>query len=268
MSIYLGIDVGTQSVKALCYDVEARQVAAVASSAVDLISDGDGTREQLAQWWWESLIDCLGQIDEGIRAAIAGISVSGQQHGFVPLAADGSVLGPVKLWCDTSTVAECEQITRDFGGDVARCISEVGNTILPGYTAPKIRWMKNNRHDLYQQLDTILLPHDYMNFLLTGERVMEWGDASGTGLLDIRSRQWHQGMLAAVDGERDLSACLPALVEPGSQVGQLQDKPAESLGLPAGGTVYAGGGDNMMAAIGTGNVANGRLTVNQYLHLD
>jgi len=137
------------------------------------------------------------------------------------------VLAPVKLWCDTATLAECAQITENFGG-AERCIAEVGNPILPGYTAPKIRWLKNHRPEPYAKLATILLPHDYLNFHLTGEPVMECGDASGTGLLDIRKRQWHAGMLAAVDEDRDLSAALPPLAEPGSVIGQLRSSLAAS----------------------------------------
>ena len=260
MSIYLGIDIGTQSVKALCYDTERLQLAAVSSSELEIISESGGTREQLAQWWLAAIIDCLLQIDPAIKQRIAAIGVSGQQHGFVPLAADGSVLAPVKLWCDTATVAECEQITSNFGGE-QRCIAQVGNAILPGYTAPKIRWLKNHRPDEYLRLATILLPHDYVNFYLTGERAMEYGDASGTGLLDIRTRNWHGDMLAAVDEGRDLSLCLPPLIEANACVGVVLIDVAAKLGLPPGIPVASGGGDNMMAAIGTGNVSPGHLTV-------
>lgn len=260
MSIYLGIDVGTQSVKVLCYDAEKRQVLAEASSGLELISDSNGTREQRVQWWVTALEDSLLRIDAHIRQSVAAIGVSGQQHGFVPLAADGQVLAPVKLWCDTSTVAECEQITSAFGSDEA-CIAQVGNAILPGYTASKIRWLKNHCPELYEQLDTILLPHDYINYYLTGERVMECGDASGTGLLDIRTRTWHMPMLAALDTDRDLTQCLPPLIAARDTVGTLRRGVAEQFGLPSGTPVSAGGGDNMMAAIGTGNVIQGRLTV-------
>lgn len=258
--MFLGIDVGTQSVKALLYDAQRRQVIAVHSAPLDLISRADGTREQLADWWLSAVGACLAAFRKADRASIVAIGVSGQQHGFVPVAADGRVLAPVKLWCDTSTLAECNEITGLFGGS-ARCIAEVGNPILPGYTASKIRWLKKHRPLDYAQLATILLPHDYLNFYLTGERVMECGDASGTGLLDIRRRAWHSGMLAAVDAERDLALVLPPLAEPGVAIGQLRTDVAAALGLPAGIPVASGGGDNMMAAIGTGTISAGRLTV-------
>ena len=169
--MFLGIDVGTQGVKALIYDADSRRVVDVASKPLALISKPDGTREQLAQWWLEALAQCLADLHKPHRSGVLAIGVSGQQHGFVPVDAEGEVLAPVKLWCDTATVAECEQITANFGGP-QRCISEVGNAILPGYTAPKIRWMKNHRPEEYARLATILLPHDYINFYLTGERAM------------------------------------------------------------------------------------------------
>ena len=260
MSRFLGIDVGTQSLKALVYDSEQREVAATGSSELQLISRADGTRQQLAEWWIEALHSAVAQIPEAVRSSVKAIGVSGQQHGFVPLDAEGTVLAPVKLWCDTATVSECEEISARFGGD-QRCIDSVGNPILPGYTASKITWLKNHHPHRYAKLATILLPHDYVNYYLTGELSMECGDASGTGLLDIRSRGWHPEMLAAVDPERDLSGCLPPLVGAADTVGTLRAPLADRLGLPASTPVACGGGDNMMAAIGTGNVTEGRLTM-------
>ncbi len=260
MSIYLGIDIGTQGVKALCFDGGSGSVVAGSSASLELISRSDGAREQEAGWWLVALRRCLGDIPPAIREAICAVGVSGQQHGFVALDASGQVLAPVKLWCDTSTAAECAVITEAFGGE-QRCLEQVGNTILPGYTASKILWLKRAHPGLYQRMRTILLPHDYLNFYLTGERVMECGDASGTGLLDIRRRKWHREMLAALDGERDLGEALPRLVSPGEFIGTVHAGAAMELGLPANIPVSCGGGDNMMAAIGTGNVAPGRLTV-------
>jgi xylulokinase len=258
--MYLGIDVGTQSVKALLYDAEASAVSAVESAPLDLVSESDGTREQEAAWWVDALCDCIARLPKDGRSSVSGIGVSGQQHGFVPLDAGDEVLAPVKLWCDTATTVECGEITAAFGGE-ARCIEEVGNAILPGYTASKILWMKKYRPGDYRNLATVLLPHDYINLVLTGERVMEYGDASGTGLLDIRARRWHGGMLAAVDPDRDLTATLPPLVDPAEPIGRLRNAVAGQLGLPPGVPVSSGGGDNMMAAIGTGSVAPGRMTV-------
>ncbi len=111
---------------------------------------------------------------------------------------------------------------------------------------------------MYAQLATILLPHDYVNFWLTGERWMECGDASGTGWLDVRTRDWSGAMLAATDADRDLAECLPQLVASSASF-PIARVAADKLGLPRGVRIAAGGGDNMMAAIGTGNVDAGML---------
>ena len=116
---------------------------------------------------------------------VAAIGVSGQQHGFVALDKEGEVIRPAKLWCDTTTAAECDLITGKLGGAPGRR-SRLGNAVLPGYTAPKILWLKRKEPKNFARLRTVLLPHDYLNFWLTGNKVMECGDASGTALLDVQ----------------------------------------------------------------------------------
>ncbi|MDR7191384.1 xylulokinase [Luteimonas terrae] len=259
MSLVAGLDAGTQSVKLVVYDADTRQVVASASAPLDLISGDDGSREQHPAAWVEAMHDCFGAIDVSVRHRIVALGVSGQQHGFVPVDAAGEVLGPAKLWCDTSTSAECGEIMDAVGG-AGRCIELAGNPVLAGYTASKLPWTRRHRPEVYARLATILLPHDYLNFVLTGERFCEYGDASGTGWLDVRTRQWSSAMLDATDDTRDLRDCLPPLVEPDASFPMLPAI-ASALGLPAGVRVSAGGGDNMMAAIGTGCVAEGRLTM-------
>jgi len=260
MTTVLGIDLGTQSVKVVFYDVEAREMVAVESAPLELFQTEDGVAEQQSNWWIDALGQALQKVDEGVRKSAVAIGVSGQQHGFVPVDESGAVLAPVKLWCDTSTGAECDAIMEAYGGADA-CIEEVGNSILPGYTASKVRWFRDARADLYAQMATILLPHDYLNFYLTGERCMEAGDASGTGFFDIRMRQWSEKMLRAIDPDRDLRECLPDASVHNGPIGTLLPSIANELGLPPGIPVSIGGGDNMMAAIGTGNVAPGVVTV-------
>ncbi|MEM7762653.1 MAG: xylulokinase [Pseudomonadota bacterium] len=260
MRTVLGIDLGTQHLKVVFYDVDNRRIAASASTALDLHLGDHGEAEQQASWWVDGLQLALKDIPHDVRRSAMAIGVSGQQHGFVALDKAGTVLAPVKLWCDTSTERECETITEAFGG-VERCISEVGNAVLPGYTASKVRWLRDQHPDRYEQLDTILLPHDYLNFVLTGERCMEAGDASGTGFLDIRTRQWSVEMLRAIDPDRDLTECLPPVRTRNEAIGQLRADVASELGLPTGIPVSIGGGDNMMGAIGTGNVRVGAVTI-------
>ena len=148
----------------------------------------------------------------------------------------------------------------DAVGGAERCIALVGNPILAGYTASKVRWMKRNRQIDYDALACMLLPHDYLNFYLTGERYCEFGDASGTGWLDVRERAWSTSLLAAIDSERELINYLPPLVLADSLF-PILPQVAQALGLNSTVQIGAGGGDNMMAAIGTACVAPGRLSM-------
>ncbi len=231
MKTVVGIDLGTQSLKVIFYDFEAREIVASESAALDLHQDDNGAAEQQAHWWLSALHDVMGRVQQEVRQSALAVGVSGQQHGFVPVSESGRVLAPVKLWCDTSTVVECDEIMAAYGGP-QKCLDEVGNLILAGYTASKIRWFSKNGGALYDQLDCILLPHDYLNYYLTGERCMEAGDASGTGLLNIMTREWSRGMLEAVDPDRDLQPCLPRLRTgmrdrwPGQCRGGSEDRPA------------------------------------------
>ncbi len=260
MNTVIGIDLGTQSVKVVFYDFVRRDVVASESAPLDLYQGDVGVAEQQAHWWLNALKEAVAKVDGSIRKSALAVAVSGQQHGFVALDESDEVLAPVKLWCDTSTGAECDAITEAFGGPEA-CIDRVGNPILPGYTASKVRWFRDEHPSLYESMRTILLPHDYLNLYLTGERCMEAGDASGTGFLNVRDRQWSAAMLAAIDPERDLSECLPLLRTDNEAIGKLRPSIAEDLGLPPGIPVSIGGGDNMMGAIGTGNVEAGVVTM-------
>jgi len=260
MSVVLGIDIGTQSVKAVVYDAEAKRCIATTAAPLELYQTSKGVAEQRTEWWVTALKQALAEIDRQVRQQISAVGVSGQQHGFVALEDSGEVLAPVKLWCDTSTVAECEAIMAEFGGS-DKCLEEIGNPVLPGYTVSKVRWFKDTHPDLYDRMSSILLPHDYINYYLTGEQRMEAGDASGTGFLDVRSRRWSQKMLRVVDSARDLGECLPEVELENAAIGSLSPAIADELGLPAGIPVSMGGGDNMMAAIGTGNVEPGIVTM-------
>jgi xylulokinase len=260
MKTVLGIDLGTQSLKVVFYDYGAKQLAASAAAPLNVLRDGDGGAEQDADWWLRALESALKEIPGGVRASVQSIGVSGQQHGFVAVNAGGEVLAPVKLWCDTATQQEADEIMEACGGR-EKCIEYSGNPMLTGYTAPKIRWLAKHNPGAYREMTQILLPHDYLNFVLTGRMTMEFGDASGTGLLDVRERTWSGEMLRAVDSGRDLSGCLPPLLQPDEIAGTTGETFSRRFGLPAGIPVAPGGGDNMMAAIGTGNVTAGKLTM-------
>src|SRR5438552_5055402 len=143
-------------------------------------------------------------------------------------------------------------------GGLKATIRAMGNAVLPGFTASKILWLKKHEPKNYARLAAVLLPHDYLNFWLTGQKVMEYGDASGTALLDVKTRQWSEEALRAIDaGLRDK---LPPLISSDRPVGSLQPAAAKALGLTGEVLVSAGGGDNMMGAVGTGNTRHGVIT--------
>jgi xylulokinase len=259
--LLIGIDSGTQSTKALVVDVKSGKVLSAASASHDLIANlPPGAKEQHPRDWVvatrKSIQGALQQAKARANEVIA-IGVSGQQHGFVPLDKNGEVIRPAKLWCDTATQAECEQITAKLGGP-KKTIAALGNAVLPGFTASKILWLKNHEPKNFAKLATVLLPHDYLNFWLTGERVMEYGDASGTALLDVRKRAWSAAAMKAIDAS--LADKLPRLISSDEPAGKLSAATAKELGLNPGLLVSAGGGDNMMGAIGTGNTRPGIVT--------
>ncbi len=259
MSLFIGIDSGTQSTKAVVLDLEQKKVIAEARAPHQLIGGlPPGHMEQQPQDWTAALdaviLEVAAKVD---RSRVAGIGVSGQQHGFVPLDEKGAVIRPAKLWCDTSTVAECALLTKKLGGEKA-AIRKVGLLFLPGFTAPKILWLKRHEPQNYRRLRHVLLPHDYLNFHLTGNFFMEFGDASGTALMDVRKRAWSADALAAIDP--NLADWLPPLSRSHEAAGTLRADLAQKYGLSPEVVVSAGGGDNMMGAIGTGNVAPGVIT--------
>jgi xylulokinase len=262
MSLFIGIDSGTQSVKAVVLDLDTRKVIAESRAPHTLIGGLPvGHMEQHPREWTAALdftiAEVLNQIGPVQAKRVRGIGVSGQQHGFVPLDEKGEVIRPAKLWCDTSTAPECAILTRKLGGSQA-AIRLTGNLILPGFTAPKILWLKRHEPENFRRLRHVLLPHDYLNFHLTGNYFMEFGDASGTALMDVRKRKWSTEAINAID--RKLAGYLPPISESHEAAGTLRPELAAKYGLPTDVIVSAGGGDNMMGAIGTGNVAPGVVT--------
>ncbi len=253
-----GIDAGTQSVKVVVYDDEKRMIVASSSSPLPLIEEDGGVREQEAFWWVKAIKECFSSLSDDIRKGISVISVSGQQHGFVPVDKDGNVLYRVKLWCDTSTALECSEIEEALGGR-ANCVDKLGNPVLPGYTASKIRWLWKNHRELYDRMETFMLPHDYINFYLSGIVVMERGDASGTALMDTEKGEW--SIEAAEATAPGLSARLPRIVPKPGIIGTIRKETAADLGLSESVAIASGGGDNMMSAIGTGAVDDGIITM-------
>ncbi|HTI73295.1 MAG TPA: xylulokinase [Candidatus Limnocylindria bacterium] len=260
-TLIIGIDSGTQSTKAVVVDVKTGAVVGTGSAPYGLIAGlPPGAKEQDPATWRKATAKAVKAALKEAKAGspeVVAVGVSGQQHGFVPLDKDGQVIRAAKLWCDTTTTAECAEITAALGG-AKKTIKTLGNTILPGFTAPKILWLKKNEPENYARLATVLLPHDYLNYWLTGQLFMEYGDASGSALMDVRRRRWSEEAVKAIDPE--LMGKLPTISSSDTPAGHLSKSTAKELGLDSSVVVSAGGGDNMMGAIGTGNTREGVIT--------
>ncbi len=256
----VGIDSGTQSAKALVIDCNGKVKGRGQAPHRMAKNLNPGESEQDPRTWIEALEKALkaalreSKINPG---KIVSLGVSGQQHGFVPLDKAAKPIRPAKLWNDTSTVEETEMIVQKMGGRKA-FIEKVGISLAVGYTASKILWLKRKEPARYARLNTVLLPHNYLNFWFTGKLSMEYGDASGTGLMDIRGRVWDKDVIAAIDPE--LESKLPPLLHSAEPLGYMKKNIASHYGMKKV-LVSSGGGDNMMAAIGTGNVSPGVTTV-------
>lgn len=259
--LFIGIDSGTQSTKSLVVDGKNGKVLGSAQRAYGLIPGlPAGAKEQHPETWRKATAATIKASLKAAKASsveVKGIGVSGQQHGFVPMDKNGDIIRPAKLWCDTTTTAQCEQITSKLGG-LKRTISRIGNAILPGFTASKVAWLKKHEPKNFKRLATVLLPHDYLNWWLTGNAVMECGDASGTALFDVKNRRWSSSVIKSIDA--GLADKLPPIIPSDQPAGPLSAATAKSLGLSANVLVSAGGGDNMMGAIGTGNTRSGIVT--------
>jgi xylulokinase len=241
--LYLGLDVGTQGTKGVLVDAQRCEIVARASASYGLIEGlRPGAAEQHPQTWIDAVRHVASHLfagRDGDRARVAGVGVSGQQHGLVVLDGRGAVLRPAKLWCDISTTNEALELSLRFG-----------RRIPVGYTASKILWMARTEPELWARAASVLLPHEYVNLRLTGARAAEAGDASGIGFFDPHGRCYDLSQASAIDPR--LPGMLPPLLEPGAPVGLLSSEGALKLGLREGIPVAAGSGDNMCSALGSG----------------
>jgi len=246
--MFIGLDLGTSSLKAILIN---DQQAVIAEHTVPLTVQRrhDGWSEQDPASWNAAVIEAL----RAIRAqqdcrGLKGIGLSGHMHGATLLDADGEVLRPCMLWNDTRSFAEAADMDAE---PAFRAIT--GNIVFPGFTAPKVDWVRRNEPEVFDRVAKILLPKDYLRYFLTGEYVAEMSDAAGTSWLDTGARDWSDDLLARCHLSRDH---MPRLIE-GSQIsGTLRGSLARDLDLPAV-VVAGGGGDNAAAAIGAGVVHDG-----------
>ena len=251
--MFLGIDVGTSEIKTLLID-EDQRIVATAHAPLAISRPQPSWSEQDPAHWWEATLATIGElVSRAPRAlgAVRGIGLSGQMHGAVLLDRDMRVLRPAILWNDVRSGAQCAELERL----VPRSREITGNLAMPGFTAPKILWVREHEPDIYRRTSLVLLPKDYLRLMLTGEAVSEMSDAAGTLWLDVKRRDWSDEMLAATGFTR---AHMPRLVEGSRSSGRLRADLAKSWGMSDNVVVAGGGGDNAASAIGMGIVAEGQ----------
>jgi xylulokinase len=252
VSVLLGLDVGTSGTRAVAVDTASGEVVVEASAGYSLSSPRPGWTEQDPTDWWHASKEVLGKVVAEVDGEVVGLSLTGQMHGSVFLDSSDAVIRPALLWNDHRTERQCEKITEAVGSE--RLLSIAGNPALTGFQAPKILWLRDEEPENFSRVAHVLLPKDYIRFLLTGERATDASDASGTLLLDVGRRDWSAEILDALGLP---TRWMPTVYEGPEDTGRLRQEVAEELGLPGGLPVAAGGGDNAAAAVGTGIVREG-----------
>jgi len=253
---YIGIDLGTSAVKTLLMDGGGK-VLRIVSREYPIEFPHPGWSQQRPQDWRDAAFACIPELIEGFdRTLVAGIGVGGQMHGLVVLDRDDRVVRPAILWNDGRTAKETEWLNEVVGKK--NLSAWTGNIAFAGFTAPKLLWMKANEPELFAKIHKIMLPKDYLVYLLTGVHSTDVSDASGTLLFDVARRRWSEPMLEICGVSREQ---MPRLYESCEAVGTLKPEVARRLGLPQSVAVCAGAGDNAAAAVGTNTVGEGRCNI-------
>lgn len=248
--MYLGLDLGTSSVKAALFDADQRLIAQ-ASQPLQVSRPHPGWSEQDPEAWWratEAAVDAVAA--QASLAGLRGIGLSGQMHGAVLLDAGDRVMRPAILWNDGRAGAECAALEAAF----PRLREVAGNIAMAGFTAPKLAWVARHEPAIFEHVSTVLLPKDYLRFRLTGHHVSEMSDASGTLWLDVAARDWSDDLLEATGLNRGQ---MPRLVEGSETSGELRPELARRWGATGPVAVAGGAGDNAAAACGVGVVTPG-----------
>lgn len=256
--MYLGIDLGTSSVKVLLMHHDG-SILDETTEEYPVYYPKTNWAEQNPEDWWTGTLKALKKIinkNTEVKDQIKGIGFSGQMHGMVALDKNGDVLTPAILWCDQRTDFECQQITGHFGKEGLSDL--VGNMALTGFTAPKILWLKNNYPDIFNKVAMYLLPKDYINYRLSGDYVTDYSDASGTLLLDVKNKTYSEPIMDFLGIK---ATQLPKLHESYDITGTVSEEVKSKLGLTQEINIVAGAGDQAAGAIGTGTVAEGAVSV-------
>ena len=252
MNYYIGIDLGTSAVKLLMVD-DAGAIVKSTSREYPLYFPHPGWSEQNPEDWWNAVQDGLKELTEGIDAGnIAGIGCGGQMHGLVILDRDDRVIRPAILWNDGRTAQEVDYLNNVIGKEKLSALT--ANIAFAGFTAPKLLWVKKNEPENFRRIARIMLPKDYINYMLTGVHACDYSDASGMLLLDVEHKRWSDEMLE-ICGVSESQ--MPRLFESYEVIGNV----TADVGLPHTAKVVAGAGDNAAAAVGTGTVGDGACNI-------
>lgn len=249
---YIGIDLGTSAVKLLLVDGEGRILRAV-TEEYPLEFPQPGWSQQNPEDWKRAVLEGIPKLLQGQDSSqVAGIGCGGQMHGLVVLDGEDQIIRPAILWNDGRTAQQVEYLNQVVGKE--RLSQLTANIAFAGFTAPKLLWMRENEPENFARIEKIMLPKDYVNYVLTGVHSTDYSDASGMLLLDVEHRCWSQEMLELCGVSRDQ---MPQLFESAQVIGTVKPDLARALGLPDGVQVVAGAGDNAAAAVGTGVVGEG-----------
>lgn len=253
--MYLGLDLGTSGIKALLIDDNQRIIGS-GHGKLDVSRPHHGWSEQAPGDWIRAAEEAIAELKAAHArelSAVKGIGLSGQMHGATLVDAADQVLRPCLLWNDTRSHVEAAALDAD-----ARFRKITGNIVFPGFTAPKVEWIRKNEPDIFARIAKVLLPKDYLRLWLTGEYISEMSDAAGTSWLNVAERRWSRELLAAT--ELDESK-MPDLVEGTEPAGQLRTEIANAWGMEANVVVAGGAGDNAASAAGMGTVKPGHAFV-------
>jgi D-xylulose kinase len=257
-SAFIGIDLGTSACKVIAVSEDG---LVVAKALRDYPTENlrPGWAEQDPADWWRATTEAVQAVVHGLPsdAEVAGIGLCAQMHGLTALDADEQVLRKAILWNDQRAAPQCDWITERAGG-LERLLELTDNRMLPGFTGGKIIWVRDHEPEIYDRIAHVLNPKDYLRLRMTGRHVTDVSDASGTGLFDVRKRQWSDELLEAIEVPREL---LPEAVESIEQTGTLSTEVAEEWGLPAGTPVFGGGGDAVIQTTSMGLIDQGPVGV-------
>ena len=254
--LYIGVDLGTSAVKLLLMD-GAGKIQKIVSKEYPLYFPNPGWSEQKPEDWWIQVKAGIKElIAEADKSQIAGISFGGQMHGLVVLDENDNVIRPALLWNDGRTFEETDYLNNVIGKD--KLSEYTANIAFTGFTAPKILWIKNKEPENFKKIKKIMLPKDYIAYMLSGVNCTDYSDASGMLLLDVKNKCWSEKMCEICGITVDM---LPKLFESYEAVGTVKADVADELGIPATCKVVAGAGDNAAAAVGTGTVGDGMCNI-------